>query len=165
MQMLERTILLEIKQRSPKTVALLLACAWFLPVAVQAQTVTVPANLRFGRMIVGPTGGTVTMPTNNNTRTTTGAVTLLTGGGIGRGTINIAGTGGFNQVQIILPASVTLSNGSNTLNLVPTLNGAAIRNLVPGSFNTRYGGTITYPPGVVYGNYSGTMVVTLNFIL
>ncbi len=147
-------------RRTMLTVALCLAVS-----TVHAQTITPTLNLRFGRMIVGPTGGTVTMPSNSNTRTRTGAVTLITGGSIGRGTLTITGGTPGGTVQIILPATVTLTKGVDTLTLVPTLSGATTRTLSgSGGLTTRYGGTVTFPPGVAYGNYSGVMTVTFNFI-
>jgi hypothetical protein len=140
-------------------------CCLLSGTLVQAQSVTSTANLRFARMTVGPSGGSVTMPTGSNTRTRTGSVSLMTGGSIGRGTISITGGTANGDIQILLPASVTLTSGSNTLTLVPTMN-RPVNDVLSGAGarTIRIGGTINYPVGFAYGNYAGTVVVTINFI-
>jgi hypothetical protein len=136
-------------------------------------TLSLPATL-------SATPPTTASPTITGTRTRTGGVTLIGGGTCsgsvlcGAGSVQVSGpiSGTFSTVT--LPATVTLTSGADNL----TVDNLGKRYGVPGTAGVTTGaapfsatgtafvlftGRLSVAPSQPAGNYSGTMVVTVDY--
>ena len=127
------------------------------------------ADLVFGR-VVSPSGGSGTISIAP-AGTVSGTLFRMTGGAARSAAgFTVSGEGG-QSISISIPASVSMSNGANTLsvatsnNLVgspatQTLSGAVNST---GTLNFNVGGTVTVPAATAAGTYSGTLTVTVSY--
>lgn len=142
-------------------------------VLVQPNTLVNVDDLNFGSIIVGATGGTVTVSPVTNARSSGGGV-VLTGNGAARASFQ--GTGA-NRLMVI--------NGSNSVALsrvgggAPTMSATLTRARLTGTGTvalgnsavvfatgllTLYvGGTLTIPANQAEGDYVGTFTVNVNY--
>lgn len=143
-------------------------------VLLRPNTLVNVADLEFGQIISGATGGTVTISALTGAATSAGGVTAA-GGPTGRAVFQ--GTGANFLMIVTGSNSATLARaggGAPAMTAVLTRarqNGASAVALpasaiIFGSgFQTFYvGGTLTVPAGQPDGDYSGTFTVTVNYL-
>ncbi len=140
---------------------------------IRPNTLIKTDDLDFGTMVSGTTGGTVSINAVTGARTTTGGVTPV-GGGTQRAIFQ--GTGGIFFIAVSGDNSVTLVRaGGGAPNMTATLVRAASTSgggiallggtLLPSGVQTYYiGGTLTVPANQPDGDYSGTFVLTVNYL-
>ncbi|WP_212003819.1 DUF4402 domain-containing protein [Chitinophaga sp. HK235] len=137
-------------------------------VVTPLTVINLNGNLSFGNIAPSGTAGAVILDPNG-TRTFTGGVSALPGGGVNVGTFQVTGENGFSY-SITLPASVSLTNttsgGAQTLfannfTSFPTPTGV----LTGGSQTLLVGATLQVPGGSVPGVYSTAtpFSVTVNY--
>jgi len=122
------------------------------------------ADLHFGTLAADPTlAGTVTINPMNNVKTVGGGVLDL-GGVHSRATFRVTGDPN-TAFTVILPVSVTLTSGANSMTLngissnpsgVGILNGGGLRILF-------VSGTLQVAAGQAAGNYSGAFTIIVNY--
>jgi hypothetical protein len=125
---------------------------------------TKSVDLQFGNIVASPTAGTLTMaPSAANTRNALGGITLPTvTGSVSAAKFTVAGESGLTYA-ITLPASATLTSGSNNMTLdaftTDLTEGGTI-----GTNNEFYvGATLNVQADQAAGSYSGTFNVTVNY--
>jgi spore coat protein U-like protein len=144
---------------------------------VSALAFIAQEDLEFGYILPSATAGTVTV-SPANVRTSTGGVTLMSGGLVQPS--RFFGKGTFGQfVQISLASSpfvLTRSGGTETMILDTMVIGStptAILTTAPltfrigsatGIFNFPLGGTLRVNANQVPGDYAGTITITLNYL-
>ena len=107
-----------------------------------AQTVSNENPIAFGDMVVGG-AGTVTIPSNTDTRSATGAVALAGSALVARGYADITFTPGA-QIQIFPPGPITMT-GPNAPTIVLTVEGGSIQTMpLSGVLRVFFGGTVTF---------------------
>jgi hypothetical protein len=124
------------------------------------------ADLSFGNIAVNPTaaGGSVTLPASiNPARTVTGGVTLPTiSGTVQAAKFTVTGSGS-TAYSISIPA-ISLSNGTNSMALVPNCSTSLTTGALSGGTETFYvGGVLTVGATQAVGAYTGTVTVTVNY--
>jgi len=132
----------------------------------RALSVTKTADLSFG--LVGPPAsgsGTVAIAASNGARTAGGgnAPRLVPGLSPGRAQFTIAGQRS-SSVSIDLPASISLTSGSDSLavSLQPTASGSVSLSS-GGTYSIGVGGTLTVPSSAAAGDYTGSFAVTVAY--
>ncbi len=129
-------------------------------------------DLQFGSLIVGATGGTVTINPSTNARTTTGGV-IPVGGGAHRAVFQGAGNGGF-IITITGSTTATLARaGGGAPAMTATLTRSIASGATPlfgslafltGTPQTYHvGGTLAVPANQPAGDYSGSFTLTVNY--
>lgn len=135
---------------------------------VRPLTITKNSDLAFGRIVRPRTGGTGTVTlanTGNSVVAAAGAVALSST--TSRAQFTVDGEGA-QVVTTSIPATATLSSGTNTLtvNLLPdfgstvTLSGALA---AAGSSTLNVGGSFSLPDTQASGAYSGNFTVTVAY--
>jgi hypothetical protein len=136
--------------------------------AVIVQPLTLNCNTRslsFGTVLPGASGGTVRVPTTG--AATYGASTAAGAGAPTAGQCSMTG-GGDASYEVHLPASITLSNGSNqtmTVNNLIMSDGSStgasvyVSALNNGSDVIAIGGDLVVPAGQKAGTYTGVLRV------
>lgn len=134
-------------------------------VALAPLTIVNSQDLDFGRIIAGPTAGTVTINANTGARTLTGGVTAAGG----TPTFGQFFTVGQNSIFIFIntsgpPTLARVGGGATMAMTALTLNGGNIR-LFPlnNIIELRYGGTLAVAANQLRGTYVGTYTVTVNY--
>ena len=127
---------------------------------LQQITVTKTADLAFGTVVVGTTGGNVTVA-NDGTTAISCAAALACSGTNGAASFNVVGTVG-EAVTVTVDPSVTLTSGSNsmTASLNPSYSGT---HTLVASDVLRVGGTLTVGASQASGVYSGSFDVVVNY--
>ena len=127
---------------------------------LQQITVTKTADLAFGTVVVGTTGGNVTIA-NNGTTPISCAAALACSGTNGAASFNVVGTVG-EAVTVTVDPSVTLTSGSNsmTASLNPSYSGT---HTLVASDVLRVGGTLSVGASQASGVYSGSFDVVVNY--
>lgn len=120
-------------------------------------TVTKTADLDFGTVVVGATGGTVAV---DSAGARTCATALLCSGTSTAARFTVSGTNG-QVVTVASDSSVSLTSGSN--NMSASLSPSVSSMTLAGSDSFNVGGTLTVPANQAAGNYSGTFAVTVNY--
>jgi Mat/Ecp fimbriae major subunit len=133
---------------------------------VQPITITVTRDLDFGRIVRGPTAGTVTVNPRTDARTRTGGTTLVGGGTPGAARFVVNGTAS-RPVQVTLGPLPTLTRvsggGSMAMNTL-TMNGGINRTLTAaGTLDLRVGGRLVVAANQLDGLYTGTFTVTVDY--
>jgi hypothetical protein len=125
----------------------------------QAQTVTNETPIAFGQMVVG-SSGTVTIPSNADTRSATGSIALVGTALVQRGYIDVTYTPGA-VVTISVPASLVMT-GANAPTLSPTIEGGISQTIpLSGVLRIYFGGTITFSSFGSTGVVSAIIPVTI----
>lgn len=134
-------------------------------------TLAKDADMNFGVMSGGATGGTCVLGTDAS-RTPTGNVKLSTGSPVAAaGAFTVAGNAG-STYAITLPASFTVVDGSSnsmTVNQLTARPAGAGSDITTGTLTGggtqvfTVGGTITINPGQVGGEYQGDFVVSVDY--
>ena len=126
---------------------------------LQQITVTKTADLAFGTIVVGATGGNVTV--SNSGGAITCAAALACSGTNGAAAFNVVGTVG-EAVTVTVAPTVSLTSGSNsmTATLNPNFSGSYT---LAASNNLRVGGTLAVGANQASGVYSGSFDVTVNY--
>ncbi len=124
-------------------------------------TVTKNADLDFGTIAIGTSGGTVTVGTTDNRTCSAGLVCSLA---VTSAKFGIAGAA-LQAVSISADPSVTLnrfpSGGSMTATLATSISTATLS--ATGAANFAVGGVLTVSGTQAAGDYSGTFAVTVNY--
>jgi Domain of unknown function (DUF4402) len=127
---------------------------------VAAQTISNETPISFGQLIVGGTGS-VTIPSDADTRITTGSVALVGFAAVQRGYADITYTPGA-QIAITIPGSITMT-GANSPTILPSLDGLGVKTMpVSGVLRIYFGGTIDFPTFGAYGLISVSIPVTID---
>lgn len=132
---------------------------------VQPTAIYKVSDLRFGAVVPGTSGGTVTLGTNG-TRTATGTVVLPPQLAYGAASFNVLGSP--NSVfTLTLPASLTLirAGGLETMtvsNFVSSPSGTGTLNS-GGTATVNVGARLTIAANQVLGAYSGSFNVTVGY--
>jgi Mat/Ecp fimbriae major subunit len=126
---------------------------------LQQITVTKVSDLAFGTIVVGATGGAVTV-SNSGAAISCGA-TLACSGTNNAASFNVVGTVG-EVVTVTVDPTVTLNSGANSMlaTLNPSYSGA---HTLTAADVLRVGGTLAVAPNQASGVYSGTFNVTVNY--
>ncbi len=137
--------------------------------ALRGITMASSSNLVFGRVVVPGSGsGTISI---SPTGVVSGTLFRQAGGPArSQAQFTVSGEGG-QSISVLVPATVTMTNGANSLtvttsnNLVgspslQTLSGAAN---TTGTLAVAVGGTVTVPSTTPAGNYTGTLTVTASY--
>lgn len=137
--------------------------------AFRGITMASSSNLVFGRVVVPGSGsGTISI---SPTGVVSGTLFRQAGGPVrSQAQFTVSGEGG-QSISVLVPATVTMTNGANSLtvttsnNLVgspslQTLSGAAN---TTGTLAVAVGGTVTAPSTTPAGNYTGTLTVTASY--
>lgn len=135
---------------------------------VRPLTITKNSDLAFGRIVRPRTGGTGTVTlanTGNSVVAASGAVALAST--TSRAQFTVDGEGG-QSVTTSIPATVTLTSGTNTIpvTLLPdfgstvTLSGALA---AAGSATLNVGGSFSLPDTQASGAYTGNFTVTVTY--
>ena len=128
--------------------------------SAQAQVISNVIAISFGEMVVGGIGD-VTIPSNLDSRSATGAVALVGLALVERGRVDVTYTPGA-QVIISVPSSLVMT-GANTPTLTPTIDGGTIQTIPPGGILTiHFGGTINFPTFGATGLASVVVPVTVD---
>ncbi len=107
-----------------------------------AQTISNENPISFGAMVVGGVGD-VTIPSNADTRSSTGTVALVGSAFIARGYADITYIAGATVI-ITVPGPIVMS-GPNSPTIVFTVEGGTIQTIpVSGVLRVYFGGTITF---------------------
>ena len=162
---------------------------------VAPLVVSEPADLRFGTFAPNTTAGTVVLvmpatlaatqpttaaPTLSGTRTATGGVVLVGGGTCsatvvcGVGSLQVVGPNNASFSQVILPASVTLTSGANSMTVnalnarygAPSTAGAtsgATTFSATGRATVMIAGTLAVGVSQAAGTYTGNVSVTVDY--
>ena len=127
---------------------------------LQQITVTKTADLAFGPIVVGATGGNVTVA-NNGTTAISCAAALACSGTSNAAAFTVVGTVG-EAVTVTVDPSVSLTSGSNSMSasLNPSYSGT---HTLVASDTLRVGGTLAVAGNQASGVYSGTFNVTVNY--
>lgn len=127
---------------------------------LQQITVTKTADLAFGTIVVGATGGNVTVA-NNGTTPISCAAALACSGTNGAASFNVVGTVG-EAVTVTVDPTVSLTSGSNsmTATLNPSYSGT---HTLVASDVLRVGGTLAVGASQASGVYSGSFNVVVNY--
>ncbi len=139
---------------------------------LEAITVTKVNDLAFGTIVVGTTGGNVTM--SNDGVDTRGCGTLTCSGTATAAEFTVDGTGD-EAITVTVPATVVLSDGSdnpltttvdenNYMTATLSSNMAATDTIdSDGSSDLFVGGSLAVAGGQASGAYTGTFNVTVNY--
>lgn len=129
----------------------------------KALSLSKTSDLAFGTIRAPNSGtGTVIISTAGARSIGSGTPYLFPTPSFSAANYNAAGQSGA-AVTVSVPASVTLTSGSNTLTatLSPSVSGAQTLN--GGALNIKVGGTLTIPSGQAGGNYDGIFTVTVTY--
>ncbi|MDX9946547.1 MAG: DUF4402 domain-containing protein [Bacteroidales bacterium] len=134
-------------------------------VIIAPLSITNTAGLHFGTIMRSATAGTVSIATDG-TRSSLGGVTLSALAPVHSvATFNLEGESG-NEVLITLPASTTISNGTQTMTVDDFVSNPDDANPVTlGGVATvlSVGATLNVAAGQASGAYTGTFDVTVNY--
>lgn len=134
------------------------------PLAVGALSVAQTAELGFGAMTTGSTGGSASISTSGG-RTCSGGVQCLATDAGGPARFTVSGDP-LTNYTITLPSSVTLSDGASHSmtvdSFVDSLGGTGTTNL-SGTDSFTVGATLQINAGQPVGGYSGEFTVTVNY--
>ena len=120
-------------------------------------TLTKTADLDFGTIVTAPTAGTVTI---SPAGAKTCPAPLVCTGTVAAAAFGIVGTTG-QVVAITVPASVTLTSGSN--NMTAALTGSAATRTLTGTDAVTVGGALSVGASQADGVYAGTFSVTVDY--
>ena len=114
------------------------------------------ADMEFGNIAVGATGGTVDLPTSGS-RTSTGGVTLpAVTGTVNAASFTVSGQANY-AYGVTLPASITIASGANSMTIGSIISNPSTTNGVlsgTGSQTLSVGGTLTVGASQAAGSYS-----------
>lgn len=125
---------------------------------IEQVTVTKDSDLDFGAIVVGATGGDVTLDSSDGSFNCAAALTCSSTNSFAG--FSVVGTAG-ETVTVDVDATVNLVSGSNSM--TATLNKSAATILLDGTDNFTVGGTLTVAGGQANGNYSGTFNVLVKY--
>jgi Mat/Ecp fimbriae major subunit len=121
-------------------------------------TVTNTSDLQFGTIVTAATASTVAVSTAG--ARTCGAGLVCSGATTAAG-FNITGTSG-QVVTISVPASVTLTSGTNNMSATLT-SSAATATLASNAASFTVGGTLSVGASQADGDYAGTFTATVDY--
>lgn len=132
---------------------------------VQPLSLVKTQDLEFGALLVGATGGSVTIDPNNDARSATGGVTLAGSAG---GAAEFVTYGGPRQYIWItrgpLPVLIRQGGGGSMNVSQLTLDGATFRYLnSSGLLDLRVGGTLQVSANQPAGYYEGVFEITVTY--
>lgn len=135
--------------------------------AALAGEITSVSPITIGSIDLHPAGDTIIIDAKNAPAIPTSSRSLITGGGSGE--IVVKSTN-VEQMDVTYPLSVTLSDGDHQLTITDIQTYSeysdGLVNLPGGgiSVSISVGGKIILPKTTVHGNYSGSMLIQLNFL-
>ncbi len=128
---------------------------------LKAITVNKTADLDFGTIVVGSTGGTVQVDTAA-TPARTCAAALTCSASFSPASFGVTGTGSA-VVTVSTDASVTLTNGTNTMTASLAKSAGTVTLAANGTGSFGVGGTLTVGANQADGAYSGTFNVSVDY--
>lgn len=130
---------------------------------VTAIAITNTGDLDFGKIVSGPTVGTVVMSTAGS-RSATGGAQLGNAGSASAAAFSVTGETDATY-SITLPASATLSDGATNEMVLDTFTSdpSATGTLAGGSETVNVGGTLNVGADQVSGAYTATFDVTVAY--
>ncbi len=126
---------------------------------LQQITVTKTADLAFGTIVVGATGGNVTV--SNSGGAITCAAALACSGTNGAAAFDVVGTVG-EAVTVTVDPTVSLTSGSNSMTATLNPSYSGTHTLVAAD-ELVVGGTLAVAANQASGVYSGSFDVTVNY--
>jgi len=128
---------------------------------LEQVTVTKSADLDFGTIVVGATGGTVDISTAG---ARTCAAALVCSGAVTAAAFDVDGTTG-EVVDVTVPANVTLTSGTGptATSMTATLSGSDATITLDGTDAFTVGGSLAVGANQAAGDYSGTFTVTVDY--
>ncbi len=146
--------------------AMLLTFLLFTSPSILAGEVSQVTPVSIGTLDLHPAGDTIIIAAENGPASPLSTRSLVTGGG--SGLITLTSTV-VEHVDITYPESAILSKGAHTITVIDISSHSEYNATgvdLPGggvSVEVSIGGKIVLPRDVVYGSYSGTMSIQLNF--
>ena len=132
---------------------------------VQGSALVNVADLRFGAIVPGASGGTVTVAPEGN-RTKTGTIILPTSLSFRAAVFVMLGSPN-QSFTISLPSSITLGRqgGSESMSVGTFTSSPSVASTLSsgGSVNINVGATLTVSSGQTFGQYTGSFSVTVNY--
>ncbi len=122
-------------------------------------TLTNTSDLEFGTIVTGAAASTVDVSTSG--ARTCGAG-LVCSGTTTAANFNIGGTA-TQTVNVVVPASVSLSNGSATMNVALTSTATSVVMNSSNAGSIQVGGTLSVAANQADGDYSGTFTLTADY--
>jgi len=119
-------------------------------------------GMNFGDVAVGTGGGTVVLDTTGG-RSVTGDAEAVAGGTVQAGAYDVTGSG-TKAYSISLPASTTISDGTNTMTVDGfTHDAGATPALTAGAGSFNVGATLNINGSQAANPYAGTYTLTVNY--